>query len=253
MRGYVAFTRKEFIENARNYRLLMMLSLFFFFGLLNPLTAKFTPELLSLLAPEFQEVLPPPVAMDSWVQFYKNVSSLGFSLAIILFSTMLSSEYAKGTLAIMLTKGLSRPAVILAKFTVATAIMTVSMWMCYGITYGYTAFFWHGEALSRTVFAAFALWICGILYVSIIMLGCVLFRQAFTAILFLLGTTTVISLLGMLDIFKNISPMILTTKNVDYISGAIGMSEFTIPIVIALVISAVCLVASIALFDKKEI
>lgn len=136
MNGFIAFTKKEFTENVRNYRLLTMIAIFAIFGFIGPLTAKFTPQLIETLAPQLNMNIPEPVALDSWVQFYKNVPSLGFSLMIILFSSILSNEYSKGTLVIMLTKGLSRPAVILAKFTVMFCIMTVSLWLCFGITWG---------------------------------------------------------------------------------------------------------------------
>ncbi len=253
MRGYVAFTKKEFMENARNFRLMIMLLIFFIFGVLSPLTAKFTPELISAFVPEMQITFNEPSAIDSWIQFYKNISSLGFSLMIIIFSNMLSSEYAKGTLVIMLTKGMSRPMVILSKFSAAVVIMSISLWMSFGVTVGYTAYFWQSAELIHTVFAAFSLWISGILYLCILMLGCVLFRQAFAGIIFLLGVNVVFTLLGMLKSLEKLNPFILSTKNVDLISGTVGVSEFILPIVVSLIISAGCLVTAIALFNKKQV
>ncbi len=253
MNGYRAFVKKEWMENTRNYRLLIMLALFLVFGLLSPFTAKFMPELLAALASDMQITLAEPAAVDSWAQFYKNVSSLGLSLVIILFSTCLSGEYVKGTLTIMLTKGLSRPAIVLSKFSVMVAIMSISYWLCFGVTYGYTAYFWRGEALPHTVFAAFALWLAGVMYLSILMLGCVLFRQAFTAILFFLGINTAISLVGMIKQIKVCSPLILTSKNVDLLSGTVTGGEFVVPIVITLIIIVGALAAAVVLFNKKQL
>lgn len=253
MSGYVAFSKKEFLENTRNYRLLIMLALFFIFGMMNPLTAKFTPQLLANLAPDMQLGLPDPVALDSWIQFYKNVSSLGFSLMIIIFSGCLSREYTKGTLIIMLTKGLSRPAVILAKFSATAAIMTVSYWICFGVTYGYTAYFWPGTVLPHIFFAAAALWIVGFMYIGILILGCVLFRQAFLSIIFLLGINIIIMLVTIPQQLAPYSPFILMSKNVDLLSGAATVSEFTIPIIIAITITLACLAAAVAVFNRKQL
>ncbi len=253
MSGYVAFVKKEFMENTRNYKLFIMLALFFIFGMLGPLTAKFTPQLVASLASDMQITIPEPTALDSWAQFYKNVPSLAFSLMIIIFSGYLSNEYTKGTLIIMLTKGLSRPAVILSKFSVAAAIMTISYWMSFGITYGYTSYFWQGAALPHIFFSAFALWIIGFLYLSILIFGCVLFRQAFPSIIFLLGVTIIMTLLSIPKQLAGYNPLILTLKNVGLISGTVSISEFTIPIVIALILTVGFLFSAVVLFNKKQL
>ena len=253
MSRHIAFVKKEFMESTRNYRLLIMLTLFLIFGMMNPLSAKLMPELTASLAPDLQIAIPEPSAMDSWIQFYKNVSQLGFSIMLILFSSCLSNEYAKGTLVIILTKGLPRPTVVLSKFFVATAIMTASYWMCFGVTHGYTAYLWPGTSLPHTLFAAIALWIIGILYLSILILGCVIFRQAFTSIVFLLAVTVVLSLSTIPTQIARYSPMVLASKNVDLLSGTATVSEFAIPIIIALILSVGFLGAAISVFNKKQV
>lgn len=253
MSGYFTFVKKEFMENNRNYRLLLMLGMFFIFGVMNPLSAKFMPQLIELLSPNMKIDLAAPVALDSWEQFYKNVSSLGISLVVILFSSCLSNEYTKGTLTIMLTKGLSRPAVVLSKFSAAALITSICFWMCFGITYGYTVYLWPESVLTHTFFAAFALWLNAMMYLCILILGCVLFRQAFPSILFLLGVTVPISLLGMSDKFGTYSPSYLASKNLDLLSGSATISEFAPSIIITLVVSGVLLVLSVVVFDKKQL
>jgi len=253
MNSYIAFVKKELIENTRNYRLLIMLVLFLIFGMMSPLSARFMPELFASLAPDLQITIVEPTALDSWIQFYKNVSQLGFSIFIILFSSCLSNEYAKGSLTILLTKGLPRPSIILSKYIVSAAIMTVSYWLCFGITYGYTAFLWPGAALSHTVFAAFALWIIGFMFLSILILGCVLFKQAFSSIVFFLGVSVVLSLASMPTQFASYSPIVLTSKNIDLLSGAAAISEFIVPIIFSLIITAGFLFTAVAVFNKKQV
>ena len=253
MRGFIAFLKKELTENTRNYRLLMMLAIFLIFGFMSPLLAKFTPQLMEALMPNLTEAFENPTALDSWMQFYKNVSSLGFSLTIILFSSCLSGEYAKGTLTIMLTKGLSRPAVVLSKFFTAAIILTVSYWLSFGITYGYTAYLWPGASLPNVFFAAFSLWIAGLMYLCILMFGCVLFRQAFTSILFLLVVTVIMGLLEQIELTAGFSPVILVSKNIDLLSGAVAISYFTIPLIVSVVMSVALLMMSIVTFNKKQL
>jgi ABC-2 type transport system permease protein len=230
-----------------------MLVLFFFFGVSSPLLAKFLPQIVDSFAINMKIAFEEPAALDAWTQFYKNVSSLGLSLTIILFSSCLSGEYAKGTLTIMLTKGLSRKAVIMSKFSAAAAIMTVSYWLSFGISYGYTAYLWPGVELPHVLFAAFALWVAALLYLCILMLGCVLFRQAFAGILFLLVITVAMSLLGMTPQFEAVSPAFLVSKNVSLLSGAATISQFVTPTIISIIISALMLVLAVAVFRKKQL
>lgn len=252
MSGYIAFVKKEFTENMKNYRFLILFAVFLIFGITSAFLAKFTPEILSALAADM-EMSSEPVALDAWKQFYKNISGVGFSAFIILYGSCLSGEYSKGTLVLMVTKGLSRKAVILAKYTVAAILMTISYWISYAATYGYTAFLWKDVSLPNVAFAALALWIAGFLYLSILMIGCVIFRQTFTGILFTGGIVAVISLLGMIEPIAKFSPFILTTKNIDLISGEITLSDFMIPAVVSIVISILGLLLAIRLFNKKQL
>ena len=135
MTGYGAFVKKEFMEFYRSHKLLIILAVFLLLGMMNPLTAKITPQLVENFMPEGMIVnLGEPTALDSWMQFYKNVPQLGLVVLVILFSGMMSQEYSKGTLINMLTKGLARRSVILSKLTVALVMWTAAYVICTGIS-----------------------------------------------------------------------------------------------------------------------
>ena len=236
----------------KNYRFLILFAVFLTFGIMSAFLAKFMPEILSALAADM-EMTSEPVALDAWKQFYKNISGVGFSAFIILFGSCLSNEYSKGTLVLMVTKGLSRKAVILAKYTVAAALMTISYWIGYAAAYGYTALLWNDNHLSNVAFAAVSLWIVGFLYLSILMIGCVIFRQTFTSILFTGGIVAIISLLGMIEPIAKFNPFILTSKNVDLISGEAVPADFMIPAFISIVLSILGVLIAIRLFNKKQL
>ena len=252
MSGYLAIVKKEFTENIKNYRFLILFAVFLIFGITSAFLAKFTPEILSALAADM-EMNSQPAAIDAWKQFYKNISGVGFSAFIILYGSCLSSEYSKGTLILMVTKGLSRKSVILAKYTVASILMTISYWMSYAAAYGYTALLWRDAKLPNVALAAFALWLVGFLYLSILMIGCVLFKQTFTSILFTGGIVALISLLGMVKPIAKFNPFLLTSQNVDLISGEVIPADFLIPAILSLMISVFGLLTAIKLFNKKQL
>lgn len=252
MNGYFAFVKKEFAENIKNYRFLIMLAVFLVFGMMSAFLAKFTPEILSALATDIK-MTSEPIALDAWKQYYKNISGVGFSAVIILYGSCLSGEYSKGTLVLMVTKGLSRKAVIFAKYTVAAFLMTISYWGSYAFTYGYTAFLWPDTKLPNIALAAFALWIVGFLYLSILIVGCVLFKQTFTSILFTGGMVAVISLLGIIEPLAKFSPFNLTTKNIDLISGIAAPSDFVMPVLASVILSILGLLIATKLFNTKAL
>lgn len=214
--------------------------------------ARFTPEILSAFETGMK-MRSEPAALDAWKQFYKNISGVGFSAVIILYGSCLSGEYSKGTLVLLVTKGLSRKAVIFAKYTAAAVLMTISYWGSFAFTYGYTAFLWPDTKLPNIALAAFLLWIIGFLYLSILMVGCVLFRQTFTSILFTGGMIAVISLLGILEPLAGCSPFRLTTQNIDLISGIAAPSAFILPVLTSVILSISELLLSIRLFHKKAL
>lgn len=252
MNGYLAFVKKEFTENMRNYRFLILFAVFLIFGIMSAFLAKFTPEILSALAADM-EMTSKPAALDAWKQFYKNISGVGFSAFIILFGSCLSNEYSKGTLILMVTKGLPRKAVILAKYTAAAICMTVSYWIGYAAAYGYTRLLWEDAALPHVALAAFFLWIVGFLYLSILMAGCVIFQQTFTSILFTGGAAAVISLLGMTEPIARFSPFLLTSENIDLISGTADPSDFILPALFSVGITVLSLWIAVSIFNKKQL
>ena len=132
MKGYMAFVKTEFVENLKTYRFLILFTIFAIFGISSAFLAKFTPEIIVAFAAGL-EITEEPVARDAWQRCLTNISGIAFSAFIILFGSCMSSEYYKGALLLLVTKGLARPAVIMAKYTVAAVSMTVSFWVrCVG-------------------------------------------------------------------------------------------------------------------------
>lgn len=129
----------------------------------------------------------------------------------------------------------------------------VSFWTGYAAAYGCTAILWKDAVLSHVGLAAFLLWMIGFLYLSILMVGCVIFRQAFTSILFTGSIAALISLLGMAEPAAGYSPFILTSKNADLIAGEAALAEFLMPAFISVLLTVFGLMAAVFLFHKKQL
>lgn len=158
MKQFLAFTKKEFLELTRTGKVYILLIIFAIFGIMNPAIAKLTPWMFEMLADTMKEqgIVINEVAvtaMTSWEQYYKNMS-MEFIVLVVMFCGILTSEYQKGTLINMLTKGLPRWKVILSKSITLFASWSLCYWLAFGITYTYNAYFWNNSIANHVIFAA---------------------------------------------------------------------------------------------------
>ena len=174
MKSLIAFIKKEIVEQLRCGRLIILGMMFVVLGIMNPAVAKLTPWLLEVMADSLAEsgmsVTSVTVsAMDSWVQFFKNMP-LGLIAFVLLQSSIFTKEYSSGTLVLSLTKGLERFKVVIAKTLLLIVVWTIGFWLCFGITYGYNAYFWDNSVAQNLIFSVVCWWLFGVLVISLIIL-----------------------------------------------------------------------------------
>lgn len=254
MRAYIAFTKKEFYESVKTYRLFIMFTVFLLLGIMNPVTAKVTPQLLKSFLPEGINIsLAEPTALDSWAQFYKNVPQMGLIVLVIIFSGIMSGELSRGTLINMLTKGLPRKVVILSKLTMAEIIWSVSYTLCFAVTYAYTAYFWSMEGIRNIGFSVICLWLFGTMLISIIIFGGVLFRSNYGGLLFTGGIVVVLMLLNIAPKLQKYNPVTLSSGNLSLLNGNMAVADFKWAIIICCTVAIGFIISSIILFDRKQV
>lgn len=252
MRAFIAFTKKEITESARTYKLLIIFAVFFLFGMLNPITAKIMPELLLSLLPEGMTVtLAEPSALDSWAQFYKNMSTQ-LIIFVIVFSGIIANELSKSTLIVMLTKGLSRKTVILSKLTSATLIWTLGLLLCFATTYGYTIYLLPGK-LPNIIFSVFCLWLFGVLLISVMLLGGVMFGNIYGSLLLTGGFSLLLMLLNIAPKLQKYNPYLLSSGNMSLLTSDMSTTDFSFSIVITCISILFILIGALMIFDKKAI
>lgn len=253
MKGFIAFTKKEMIEAWRTYKLLIVGCVFLFFGIQNPVTAKIMPELMSkLMSDNIEIVLAAPQALDSWVQFFKNMTSILMILFVILFSGAIPNEISKGTLVNMLTKGLQRKAVILSKLTSISLIWTASYALCFIATYGYTAYLLP-DKLPNIFFSAFCLWLYGELVLSCMMAGGAILSSMMGTLIFTGAFAVAAVVINIIPKSDKFSPYSLCSKNISLLTLDTAPKEMIIPIIVAAALIAVFMWISIFAFNKKRI
>ena len=256
MSALLAFIKKEMMEQIRSGRLLIVGALFVLFGIMNPAIAKLTPWLFEIMADSLAEsgMIVTDVnvtAMDSWVQFFKNMP-IGLIAFVLLQASIFTKEYSSGTLVLSLTKGLERFKVVISKAAVLFALWTVGYWLCFGITYAYNAYFWDNSIAKNLVLSVVCWWFFGVFVISLMTLFSTI-SSTNTGVLIGTGGVVLASYVaGLLPKLRQYLPTLLADGN-SLIYGVAQAKDYTVAIVITALASLVCFAASIPVFNKKHL
>lgn len=256
MKTLMAFMKKEWMEQIRSSRLMILGLLFLAFGIMNPAIAKLTPWVMEMLAESMEEagfaMLEVKVdAMSSWTQFYKNISTALIAF-VLLQSNIFTKEYQSGTLILALTKGLERYKVVIAKVIVLISTWTAGYWLCYGVTYAYNAYFWDNSIASHLGIAAMYWWLIGIWVIALMTLFSVMSSSNSNV---LLGTGGVFFAVYMLSIIPKLKEYMPTQlmDGMNLLMKAAEPGDYTKSLIIAGLSLIVCFIISISLFNKRRL
>ncbi len=254
---FFTFTGKELLELRRSGRLLIFTVVFILIGVMNPATAKLTPWLLKTMADSLEAtgitVTEYTVtAMDSWVQFFKNMPTIGLLFTVVMFGGSFTSEYTRGTLIPLLARGLSKNTVAAAKTLTMLLVWSGGYWMSYGITYAYSEYYWDNSVVKNYAFAALGLWLLGTL-----LLCCVVFFSSFATLasLLLLGV-------GAVDIAMHLTCMVGTVQKYlptflmdsgELLTGQAQHLDYMAALLITAAASLVMLAVSLPITAKRRV
>ena len=254
MRGYIAFVKKEFMENMRTFKVLILFAVFFIFGMMGPVIAKLTPELMKSIDMQGMNfTIPTPTAIDSYAQFFKNVGQMGLLILVLIFGGTLTREYTKGTLINVLTKGLSRKTVIFAKYTVASILWTVSVLLSFLTTYGYTVYLFPNEKVYNIVQSVGCLWIFGLFLLAVIIFASTLVESSYSCLLVTALVLIVLFTINIVPAVVPYNPILLASENVSMLVQGYDFSDVIKSLSVTLVIIVGLIGSAVVIFNKKKI
>jgi len=256
MKPLLSFLKKEYLEVARTGKLIILMLLFVLFGIMNPAIAKLTPWMMEMLSDAMAEsgLLVTNIqvdAMTSWTQFFKNIP-MALIAYVLIFSDIFTKEYKSGTLLLILTKGLPRYKVVLAKTVLLLSVWTFGYGLCFAITYGYNAYFWD-NGIANNLFSSVAIWwLFGIWVICLIVLFSSLLQNNTGVSLCIGGTVLLAYLLGILPKVQAYSPTMLMDSN-SLLMGTEEIGAYIKAIVVAAVLCIICVAVSIPVINKKQL
>ena len=256
MKSWIAFLKKEVLESVRSGKLTILGILFLLFGIMNPAMAKLTPWLFETLSDTLAEsgmmVLKVEVdALTSWTQFFKNIP-MALIVFVLVYSNTFTNEYQSGTLMLVLTKGLARYKVVLAKAAWMLFLWTAGYVVCFGTTYAYNAFFWDNAVAVGLVPAAVNWWLFGVFTVCLVVVFST-FLNSQAGVLLGTGSVVVISYaVGMFPKVKMFLPTALMNSAALLVESE-NEELYLKSVICTVVVCIVCLGVSIPILNKKQI
>lgn len=256
MRSFIAFFKKELLESIRSGKFIILAILFCAFGIMNPAIAKLTPWLIEVMSEEMAEsgMIITEIKVDaltSWTQFFKNIPIALITL-VFMYAGSFAKEYESEALILILTKGLERCKVILAKTSLLILIWSLGYWLCFGITYGYNVYFWDNSIAMGLMPATINWWMFGIFTVILTVFFSIAFKS-YSSVLIGTGSTVLLSyILGAFPKIFDYTP----TKLIDtskLLIGSISIDEYAPSLVVTITVTVVLFAISIPMFNRKQI
>ena len=260
MRGYIVFLKKELVEAAKTYKLIVLGAVFLIFGLMSPLFAKMMPEIMkwamasdpATAGIDLSSLFTDPKALDAWAQFYNNIGQIGLIVLVIVFSGMLSAEISRGTLTIILTKGLTRCSAILAKFSSAVLVWTVCLSAAFFTSWGYTVYFFPGESLPHIGYAIFILWVYGLFLLALTTLAAALTKSTIFCMLTVGCAVVFLMLVNIIPYVSKYNPYTLAGLPISLIADTITVRSTIPALVTAFILIIITLLLAVISFDRTK-
>lgn len=253
MRVFGVQLRKELREQWRTRKLLIVVAVLLIFGLMSPVFAKITPDLLKSLgesqASGVQIILPEPSARDATDQFVKNTTQFGLLLAVLVGFGAIVGERERGQLALIFPHPLPRRTFVLAKFAALAILFGLALLLGAIADYIYTVILFDAPDLGDFVAMVTLLYVWLLCLVALTLLASALGRSMTTAGAIAFGLVLLLSLAGM---FTRLAPGALTEWGRLLANGMDAPARWG-ALAVTLAIAGLAVAASALILERQEI
>lgn len=256
MREFVFLIKKEWLETVRSGRLVILFILFLLFGIMNPAIAKLTPWMMEMLADSLAEtgltVTEVHVdALTSWMQFFKNIP-IGLIAFTLIYSGIFTAEYQSGTLLLVLTKGIARRKLVLAKTVMLFFMWSACYWLSFTVTYVYNAYFWNNSDVRNLPAAVFGWWLFGVWVLSLLVLYSAAFKGNAGVLCGTGGTVLAVYVAALFPRIQKFMPSMLMRASV-LLSGDTEPHVYGKAVIVTIFVCIFSLAVSIPVMNHRQI
>jgi ABC-type transport system involved in multi-copper enzyme maturation, permease component len=253
MSGFFVFFAKEMREQVKTFKGPAVFLVLLFFGMISPLMAKLTPEIVKLAAPGYPVRMPAPTFLDAYTQFFKNIGEIGIIVALLIYAGTVVTETTRGTAALMLTKRLSRSAFVLAKFLSAAVVWTVSYACAAALCVVYTVYLFPKGNPAHLLAALCCMELFGVVTIAAAVLASAVFKGFGAAAIGGFAVWGALLLTLMLPKVKTYTPALLDTENLQILQGSVKGGTVIAAVLLGVALTAALLTLACALFRQREL
>lgn len=266
--------RKEILQQWHTKRLLVVAVVFGLFGLISPLTAKFIPEMLTMIpgAEQFAALIPAATTGDAMYQYHKNLTQFGFILALLLGMGSVAGEKEHGTASLSLSKPLTRWAFLFSKLIIQTGMYFIGLALAFLGASLYTYVLFGSFDVMRFLLMNAALFMWLLPFTAITLLGSVIGATtgaaagvALVGVVFLFASSAIPPIAPLMPgalstwadqlgiLAAGISPASPGSLTLEAAEQAAIMGIPGGALATSLVLSVVCLILALAIFEQQEL
>ncbi|MFC5528869.1 ABC transporter permease subunit [Cohnella yongneupensis] len=177
MNMWLLLFRKEMIEGARNYKWLWIPLVFAIFGISNPVTSHFLPEILksSGVTEEAAKLIPEPTSAEVIVKSLSQYGSMGLLVLALAFMGIVAAERQSGSMIMVLVKPVSHVSYVTSKWAAMNVITLAAVAAGQLGTWYYTRLLFEDIALRAVLISGvvYALWLVFVNTITLL-LSCVM-------------------------------------------------------------------------------
>lgn len=248
--------RLEWLRLVRTRRLVAVVGVFAFFGLLGPVTARYLADILGAFGAGIEGAtieLPPPTPADGFGQYVSNANQLGVLVVVIVAAGALVVD-AVPEMGVFLRTRVQRSWRLLApRLAVTTAVVAV------GWTVGVALAWYETWALIGAPRAAGVVVGCLLgsaflaFVVAVVAVVATRARSVLGTVLVSIVVLAVLPIVGVVDAIGRWLPTRLAGALPDLAGGAAAAGDFAGALVVTALLTAALVAGAIALADRREL
>ncbi len=246
------FFQKEWQEIVKTLRWIILTTVFLLFGIASPIAAKYMNELVAGIG-ELQIQLPDPTIVDSYLQFFKNMYGLAILVVMMTFMSTVVEEKVRGSVLLVLTKGLSRPSFLLQKFLASVLFFTVVYGLSIMAHLYYTSLLFPMQTITQGITPFLLFWIYGVFLLSVTLLCSTISKTHTLAAVASFVSFILVSFSSQIPKIGVFLPGSLQSIGVEMITLGSQPSSLGTTLFCALFLTIMLLVLTILIFVRQEL